>query len=126
VVDSDNNRVQTFDKDGNFKIKFGSAGVKDGSFQSPYSAATDDHDNIVISDVDNQRVQIFTSNGEFLRSFGQGFIKKSYYCIYHNGKYIVSDFESSCIRLFNKDGQFLRQFGKRGMCDGEFAEEFED
>lgn len=120
VIDNGNNRVQIFDKDGRFKMKFGGPGIEVGRFQNPYSVAIDDDFNLVISDVDNKRVQIFTPNGEYVRSFGEGNIKRSFYCIYHEGQYIVSDAESYCVKFFDKKGQFLHSIGRQGRRNGEF------
>ena len=46
VVDSFNNRIQKFDQNGNFIMKFGKSGSGDGEFASPLELAIDSSGNI--------------------------------------------------------------------------------
>ncbi|MEB3195587.1 MAG: 6-bladed beta-propeller [Candidatus Sericytochromatia bacterium] len=59
VVDSGNNRVQRFDRDGRFVSEFGSAGRGNGQFDRPYGIAIDKDGYIFISDSGNKRIQKF-------------------------------------------------------------------
>lgn len=59
VVDSQNNRVQRFDRDGRFISEFGSAGRGNGQFDRPYGIAIDKDGYIYISDTGNKRIQKF-------------------------------------------------------------------
>ncbi|MCP6720046.1 MAG: 6-bladed beta-propeller [Patescibacteria group bacterium] len=76
VVDRGNNRIQKFDPDGNFLLKWGrnggdgTLGDQPGEFNYPHEIAIDKHDNIYVADTRNKRIQIFTSEGEFLYQFG--------------------------------------------------------
>jgi uncharacterized protein YjiK len=59
VVDSGNNRVQRFDRDGRFISEFGSAGRGNGQFDRPYGIAIDKDGYVYVSDAGNKRIQKF-------------------------------------------------------------------
>ena len=65
VVDSFNERVQKFDKNGNFIMKFGKSGIGNGEFNTPFELAIDSSDNIFVVDNNNNRVQVFNSDGGY-------------------------------------------------------------
>ena len=50
VNERGNNRIQKFDKDGNFLLKFGSEGSGNGHFSEIEHMATDKFDNIYVND----------------------------------------------------------------------------
>ncbi|NMC98400.1 MAG: hypothetical protein GYA62_01570 [Bacteroidales bacterium] len=70
VCDAFNYRVQKFDSDGNFLLKFGSKGSGNGQFNMPWDVCIDNKDNLYISDLLNNRIQVFSSSGNFIRSIG--------------------------------------------------------
>jgi DNA-binding beta-propeller fold protein YncE len=59
VVDTDNNRVEKFDSNGNFITKWGSNGTADGQFDNPMGIAIDSPGNVYVAD-DNNRIQVFS------------------------------------------------------------------
>jgi hypothetical protein len=59
VVDSGNNRVQRFDRDGRFVAEFGSAGRGNGQFDRPFGIAIDKEGYIFVADTGNKRIQKF-------------------------------------------------------------------
>ena len=63
-----NHRVQKFDSDGRFLLKWGSWGGADGQFAGLLGIATDPADHVYV--VENNRVQKFDSNGTFLLKWG--------------------------------------------------------
>jgi hypothetical protein len=65
VVDSGNNRVQRFDRDGRFVSEFGSAGRGNGQFDRPYGIAIDKDGYIFVSDTGNKRIQKFAPGRMF-------------------------------------------------------------
>jgi len=72
VADTNNHRIQVFDKEGNFKFQFGEVGKRDGQLLYPNRvaviAATGD---IVVTERSpTHQVQIFTKYGHFVRKFG--------------------------------------------------------
>ena len=59
VADRSNNRIQVFENNGKFKLKFGHSGSKVGEFDRPASVAVDESlKRIVVADKDNHRLQV--------------------------------------------------------------------
>ena len=82
VADTQNLRIQKFDKDGNFVTMFGSRGTGDGQFSQlndtgegtgPGGLATDSQGNVYVADTWNHRIQKFDKDGKFLLAWG-GFL----------------------------------------------------
>jgi DNA-binding beta-propeller fold protein YncE len=67
-----NHRIQKFDSQGKFLMKFGTYGENDAQFQSPRGILVDTDKNIYVSDSENNRIQKFDSQGKFLMQFGYG------------------------------------------------------
>jgi DNA-binding beta-propeller fold protein YncE len=59
VLDKSNNRIQKFDSNGNFIMKWGSPGTADGQFNFPDGIAIDSEGNVYVADSDNNRIQVF-------------------------------------------------------------------
>ena len=66
----ENNRVQKFDRNGNFIISWGKVGRDDGQFMNPTDIAVDSKNFIYVVDSGNNRIQKFDSNGKFLTKWG--------------------------------------------------------
>ena len=66
VVDYENIRVQKFDSQGNFILKWGAKGKADGLFGVPHGIDVDKERNVYVVDMDNNSVQKFDSQGNFL------------------------------------------------------------
>ncbi len=64
VCDSNNDRVQIFDLDLNFKRSFGKKGTGRGQFNSPADVNFDSKGNIYVTDQENHRIQVFSPHGE--------------------------------------------------------------
>lgn len=65
VVDTGNNRVQRFDRDGRFISEFGNAGRGNGQFDRPYGIAIDKDGYIYVADTGNKRIQKFAPGRMF-------------------------------------------------------------
>ena len=64
VTDIENNRIQKFDKFGEFILQWGSQGTGDGQFNRPGGIAYDPTDGVVyVLDTMNNRVQKFDNQG---------------------------------------------------------------
>ena len=72
IVDTDNHRVQVFDKDFNFIRQLGEGkGKTDGKFYYPRGVAVyPSSGDVYIVDSGNNRVQKFDSNGKFVKQWG--------------------------------------------------------
>ncbi|XP_077996702.1 uncharacterized protein LOC144450009 [Glandiceps talaboti] len=66
VSDSDNERVQVFNADGQFLFQFGHKGDEDGEFDNLRRLAVDTLDNIYVCDSNNNKVQKFDKFGRFV------------------------------------------------------------
>ena len=71
VTDTLNNRVESFDADGNFISEFGKPGDGAGRFARPKGIAVDCDDHIWVADEVQSRVQVFDKEGRLLIYFGQ-------------------------------------------------------
>jgi DNA-binding beta-propeller fold protein YncE len=71
VTDTLNNRVESFDADGNFISEFGKAGDGPGRFARPKGIAVDCDGHIWVADEVQSRVQVFDKEGQLLIYFGQ-------------------------------------------------------
>ncbi|MDJ1484334.1 T9SS type A sorting domain-containing protein [Cytophagaceae bacterium YF14B1] len=65
-----NVRIQKFDPNGNFLLKFGSKGTGDGQFSFPSDLIVDKSGTILVVDRDKHCVQAFDSTGKFVTRFG--------------------------------------------------------
>ena len=72
VADTNNHRIQVFDKEGNFKFQFGEVGKRDGQLLYPNRVAVVavSGDIVVTERSPTHQVQIFTKYGHFVRKFG--------------------------------------------------------
>ncbi|MGA2131500.1 MAG: 6-bladed beta-propeller [Bryobacteraceae bacterium] len=71
VTDTLNNRVETFDPEGNFISEFGKSGDGPGHFARPKGIALDRDDHIWVVDEVQSRVQVFDREGRLLIYFGE-------------------------------------------------------
>ena len=71
VTDTLNNRVESFDADGNFISEFGKPGDGPGHFARPKGIAVDCDGHIWVADEVQSRVQVFDKEGRELIYFGQ-------------------------------------------------------
>ena len=70
VVDYLNNRIQKFDANGNFLLKWGSEGTNDSQFDRPEAIAVDASGDVYVVDSNNHRIQKFDATGNFLLKWG--------------------------------------------------------
>ncbi len=69
VTDSGNQRVQVFNKSGDFRFQFGSFGQGKGQFNNP-TGITLSNGSVWVTDAGNQRVERFNWRGDYLNSLG--------------------------------------------------------
>ena len=131
AVDRDGNRIQVFDKDGNFLFKFGEKGQGDGQFLVPYGLDVDARGHVWVADRGNHRVQQFDSNGKFISKFGNldghpsslpgQFDNPRHVEVDRSLKYVyVADSKNNRIQQFDINGNFVKVIGKLGTKPGQF------
>ena len=131
AVDRDGNRIQVFDKDGNFLFKFGEKGQGDGQFLVPYGLDVDARGHVWVADRGNHRVQQFDSNGKFISKFGNldghpgslpgQFDNPRHVEVDRSLKYVyVADSKNNRIQQFDINGNFVKAIGKLGTKPGQF------
>jgi len=59
ISDTGNQRIQKFDRDGNFLTQWGGFGNREGQFNFPYGVAVDAHGSVFVVDSGNMRFQKF-------------------------------------------------------------------
>jgi hypothetical protein len=60
VADTENDRIQKFDPDGNFITQWGSPGTEEGQFAEPHGVAVDLSGSVYVADTNNHRIQKFS------------------------------------------------------------------
>ena len=129
VVDTGNQRIQKFDADSNFILKWGSAGNGDGEFDLRISfladVTVDSLGNVYVADTGNNRVQKFTSDGKFITKWGSygtedgNFSGPSGLAIDNIGNVYVVDKGNSRIQKFTSEGVFITKLGSWGTNPGQ-------
>lgn len=126
VVDSDEDRIVTFDEKGVYKNAFGGSGDEPGKFNEP-SAITQSRDGrLFVVDSGNNRIQVLNRHGQFLYSFGKGGDERGEMdepggiTIDSQERVIVTDRDNYSITFYTIDGIYLGRFGKKGDKKGEF------
>ena len=113
VVDSRNNRVQVFTRDGKFLHKWGEKGAGDGQLDIPWGIEIDRNGDVYVADWRNDRVQKFDRDGRFLMKFGgpgQGdgeFNRPTGVAVDKDGAIYVTDFKNDRLQVFDADGGFI-------------------
>ena len=126
-VTDHHNRVQKFDSNGNFLMKFGETGYGDGEFAILNGVAVDVQGNIYTTDWSEYEIQKFNSKGEFLQkwevpSCKPGGTSSPYNVVLDDqGQLYIAHHQSNCIQKFDGQGNLLQQWGDRGKENGQFS-----
>ncbi|MDE3076396.1 MAG: NHL repeat-containing protein, partial [Chloroflexota bacterium] len=133
VADMDNNRIEKFDVNGKFLLKWGSTGKGVGEFASPSGVALDQHGNLWVTDLWNHRVQEFDRDGKFLLEFGVfaaatgkaspgGFFGPRGVAISPQGDVYVTDTGNKRVQKYSPQGTLVTMWGQPGTGPGQFGE----
>jgi uncharacterized protein (TIGR03663 family) len=126
VSDSWNYRVQKFDSQGNFLLKFGEpfdakgelslASTRPNGFYGPRGIFYDrTKGELYLADTGNRRVAVFDKNGNFLRQFGgRGsgpgqFDEPVALAVSPNGNVYVTDLRNKRVQLLDRDGKYISE-----------------
>ncbi|KAG9259982.1 tripartite motif-containing protein 2 [Astyanax mexicanus] len=122
IADSNNQCVQIFSNDGQFKSRFGVRGRSPGQLQRPTGVAVHPNGDIIIADYDNKWVSIFSNDGKFKTKIGSGkLMGPKGVTVDRNGHIIVVDNKACCVFIFQPNGKLVTKFGNRGNGDKQFA-----
>ncbi|XP_055082736.1 tripartite motif-containing protein 3b isoform X2 [Periophthalmus magnuspinnatus] len=122
VADSNNQCIQIFSNDGQFKMRFGVRGRSPGQLQRPTGVTVDSNGDIVVADYDNRWVSIFSSDGKFKNKIGAGrLMGPKGVAVDKNGHIITVDNKACCVFIFQSNGKLVTKFGGRGTSDRQFA-----
>uniref|UniRef100_A0A8C4DWI0 RING-type E3 ubiquitin transferase n=1 Tax=Dicentrarchus labrax TaxID=13489 RepID=A0A8C4DWI0_DICLA len=122
IADSNNQCVQIFSNEGEFKTRFGVRGRSPGQLQRPTGVAVHPSGDIIIADYDNKWVSIFSCEGKFKAKLGSGrLMGPKGVSVDQNGHVIVVDNKACTVFIFQLTGKLITKFGSRGNGDKQFA-----
>ncbi|XP_076876255.1 tripartite motif-containing protein 3b isoform X2 [Brachyhypopomus gauderio] len=122
VADSNNQCIQVFTNDGQFKLRFGVRGRSPGQLQRPTGVTVDTNGDIIVADYDNRWISIFSPDGKFKNKIGAGrLMGPKGVAMDRNGHIIAVDNKACCVFIFQSNGKLVTKFGARGTSDRQFA-----
>jgi hypothetical protein len=114
VADTNNHRIQVFDKNGEYKYAFGSPGREEGQLWYPRKVTVmRETGKFVVCDRGNERsrMQIFSKNGHFLKKISIRYIDiVAGLAITQNGEIVAVDSVSPTVFRISEDGALLKWF----------------
>lgn len=118
------NRVQKFNANGQFILKWGSQGSGEGQFNAPQQVAVDQNGNIYVVDRDNHRIQKFDNYGNYLTQWGNQSELPNPGGIAVDGNenvYIVNN-SLDQVQKFDMNGNFILKWGSAGTALGQYQD----
>uniref|UniRef100_T1JAV6 Uncharacterized protein n=1 Tax=Strigamia maritima TaxID=126957 RepID=T1JAV6_STRMM len=114
VADTNNHRIQVFEKTGEFKYQFGIPGKEEGQLWYPRKVAVmRTSGKFVVCDRGNERsrMQIFTKNGHFIKKIAIRYIDiVAGLAITNQGHIVAVDSVSPTVFVISESGDLLRWF----------------
>ena len=114
VADTNNHRIQIFDKEGRFKFQFGECGKRDGQLLHPNRVAVvkTSGDIIVTERAPTHQIQIYNQYGQFVRKFGANILQHPRGVTVDNkGRIVVVECKVMRVLIFDHMGNVLHKFG---------------
>lgn len=114
VADTNNHRIQIFDKEGRFKFQFGECGKRDGQLLYPNRVAVvrTSGDIIVTERSPTHQIQIYNQYGQFVRKFGANILQHPRGVTVDNkGRIVVVECKVMRVIIFDQTGNVLQKFG---------------
>ncbi|GAB6031809.1 hypothetical protein CHUAL_010211 [Chamberlinius hualienensis] len=114
VADTNNHRIQIFDKEGRFKFQFGECGKRDGQLLYPNRVAVvkTSGDIIVTERSPTHQIQIYNQYGQFVRKFGANILQHPRGVTVDNkGRIVVVECKVMRVIIFDQMGSVLQKFG---------------
>ena len=113
VADTNNHRIQIFDRAGRFKFQFGECGKRDGQLLYPdrVAVAKSSGDIIVAERSPTHQIQIYTRHGQFIRKFGANVLcYPRGVTVDNKGRIIVVECKLIRAIIFDQYGNIVNQF----------------
>jgi DNA-binding beta-propeller fold protein YncE len=113
VADTNNHRIQVFDREGRFKFQFGECGKRDGQLLYPNRVSVNrvTGDFIVTERSPTHQIQIFNQYGQFMRKFGANILQHPRgVCVDSQGRIIVVECKVMRVIIFDSHGNVLQKF----------------
>ena len=113
IVDSGNNRMQKFTRDGQLLDTWGCHGVTEGRLDRPWGITLDTEGYVYVADWGNSRVQKFSPDGRFVMSYGaspddgDALRHPSDVAVDSDGDVYVADWGNKRVCIFEPDGGFI-------------------
>ncbi|CAH1777020.1 unnamed protein product [Owenia fusiformis] len=114
VADTNNHRIQIFDREGRFKFQFGECGKRDGQLLYPNRVAVvrTSGDIIVTERSPTHQVQIYNQYGQFVRKFGANILQHPRgVTVDSKGHIIIVECKVMRVIIFDLFGNVLQKFG---------------
>lgn len=114
VADTNNHRIQIFDKDGRFKFQFGECGKRDGQLLYPNRVAVvkQSGDIIVTERSPTHQIQVYNQYGQFVRKFGADILQHPRgVTVDHKGNIIIVECKVMRVIIFDLAGNVFHKFG---------------
>lgn len=114
VADTNNHRIQIFDKEGRFKFQFGECGKRDGQLLYPNRVAVvrSSGDIIVTERSPTHQLQIYNQYGQFVRKFGASILQHPRgVTVDYKGRIIIVECKVMRVIIFDQLGNVLQKFG---------------
>ncbi|XP_014678302.1 PREDICTED: brain tumor protein-like, partial [Priapulus caudatus] len=114
VADTNNHRIQIFDREGRFKFQFGECGKRDGQLLYPNRVAVirTSGDIIVTERSPTHQIQIYNQYGQFVRKFGANILQHPRGVTVDNkGRIVVVECKVMRVIIFSQCGEVLQKFG---------------
>jgi len=120
VADGRNDRIQIFDKDGNFIHKFGKKGDEPGELTEPTGIVLNSKKEIIVAQYQKNHLQVFDYQGYHLRFIGMGrFSNSGHLCLDEQENIYIGNWKSeydSDISVFSGiNGDLLHVFGRGAL-----------
>ncbi|OAF69731.1 B-box type zinc finger protein ncl-1 [Intoshia linei] len=113
VADTNNHRIQIFDREGRFKFQFGECGKRDGQLLYPnrVSVIMATGDIVVTERSPTHQIQIYSQYGQFIRKFGANVLQHPRGVTVDNkGRIIIVECKVMRVIIFDQFGSIIYKF----------------
>lgn len=113
VADTNNHRIQIFDREGRFKFQFGECGKRDGQLLYPNRVAVNrlSGDIVVTERSPTHQIQVYNQYGQFLRKFGANILQHPRgVTVDYKGRIVVVECKVMRVIIFDMLGTVLQKF----------------